>query len=114
MAEGTPSGADNTVLSDWMGYWVFITYMSGPNLDQSEPSKPVKGQPEAITASFYLEKYGPLGLEARRTTDTPTIFISWGAVLYIQGPPPEVREQIDKEMSKQAGGAGGPTPESRN
>jgi hypothetical protein len=35
--------------------------------------------------------------------------MSWGAVLYIQGPPPEVREQIDKEVSKRTGGEAGPT-----
>ena len=87
----------------------FITYMSGPNLDQNEPTKLVKGQPEAITASFFLENYGPLGIEVRRTTETPTIFMSWGAVLYIQGPPPEVREQIDKEVSKRTGGEAGST-----
>ena len=114
MTEERGAGTDKTVLSEWLGYWVFITYMSGPNLDQSEPAKSVKGQPEAITASFYLENYGPLGIEARRSTDIPTIFISWGAVMYIQGPPPEVRVQIDKEMSKQSGGEAGPTPESRN
>ena len=37
--------------------------------------------------------------------------MSWGAVLYIQGPP-EVRKQIDKEVSKRTGGEAGPTPES--
>jgi hypothetical protein len=98
------AGTDKPVLEEWLGYWVFITYMSGPNLDQNEPTKSVKGQPEAITASFLLENYGPLGIEVRRTTETPTIFMSWGAVLYIQGPPPEVREQIDKEVSKQTEG----------
>ena len=106
MAEERGAGTEKTVLSDWVGYWVFITYMSGPNLDQSEPSKPVKGQPEAITASFYLESYVPLGIEAPRSSDTPTIFISWGSVMYIQGPPPEVRVQINKEVSKRAGGNG--------
>jgi hypothetical protein len=101
------AGTDKSVLEDWLGYWVFITYMSGPNLDQSEPTKSVKGQPEAITASFLLENYGALGIEVKRSTDIPTIFVSWGAVLYIQGPPPEVREQIDKEVSKRTeGGAG--------
>ena len=107
MADGRGSGTNKTVLSDWVGYWVFITYMSGPKLDQSEPTKSVNGQPEAITASFLLEKYGPLGIEVKRSTDIPTIFMSWGAVLYIQGPPPEVREQIDSEVSKRTeGGAG--------
>ena len=111
MAEERGSATGTPVLSEWLGYWVFITYTSGPNLDQSEPTKLVKGQPEAITASFFLENYGPLGIEVRRTTETPTIFMSWGAVLYIQGPPPEVRKQIDKEVSKRTGEAG-PTPES--
>jgi hypothetical protein len=42
-----------------------------------------------------------------RSTETPTIFLSWGAVMYIQGPPPEVRKQIDEEVSKRTeGGAG--------
>ena len=84
MAEERGSATGTPVLSEWLGYWVFITYTSGPNLDQSEPTKLVKGQPEAITASFFLENYGPLGIEVRRTTETPTIFMSWGAVLYIQ------------------------------
>jgi hypothetical protein len=35
--------------------------------------------------------------------------MSWGAVLYIQGPPPEVREQIDKEVAKRTGGESGST-----
>lgn len=99
-------GTEKPVLSEWLGYWVFITYMSGPNLDQNEPTKLVKGQPEAMTASFLLENYGPLGIEVRRSTDIPTIFMSWGAIMYIQGPPPEVRAQIDKEVSKRTGGAG--------
>ncbi|MDQ3238862.1 MAG: hypothetical protein M3Q54_15200 [Actinomycetota bacterium] len=107
MVEERGSGTGKTVLSDWVGYWVFITYMSGPNLDQDEPSKPVKGEPEAMTASFLLENYGPLGIEVRRNTEIPTIFMSWGAVMYIQGPPPEVREQIDKEVSKRTGGESG-------
>jgi hypothetical protein len=98
---------DKPVLEEWLGYWVFITYMSGPNLDQNEPTKLVRGQPEAITASFFLEDYGPLGIEVARSTETPTIFLSWGAVMYIQGPPPEVRKQIDEEVSKRTeGGAG--------
>jgi len=108
MAPDQGSGTDTSILSDWLGYWVFVTYLSGPNLDQSEPSKSVKGQPEAITASFFLDSYGPYGIEVQRTAQTPTIFMSWGSVLYIQGPPPEVREQIDKEVSKQSGGEGGP------
>jgi hypothetical protein len=82
--------------------------MSGPNLDQSKPTELVKGQPEAITASFFLEDYGPLGIEVTRSTETPTIFMSWGAVMYIKGPPPEVREQINREVSKRAGGEDGP------
>ena len=109
MEEERGSATGTPVLSEWLGYWVFITYMSGPNLDQNEPTKLVKGQPETITASFFLENYGPLGIEVRRTTETPTIFMSWGAVLYIQGPPPEVREQIDKEVSKRTGGEASPT-----
>lgn len=107
MVEERGSGTGKTVLSEWLGYWVFITYMSGPTLDQNEPAKSVKGQPEAMTASFLLENYGPLGIEVRRNTEIPTIFMSWGAVMYIQGPPPEVREQIDKEVSKRTGGESG-------
>ena len=95
------AGAETSVLSDWQGYGVFITYMSGPSLDTDEPTKSVRGEPEAMTASFLLEKYGPLGLEVKRSADTPTVFMSWAAVMYIQGPPPEVREQIDQETSGQ-------------
>lgn len=108
MGEERGSGTSTPVLSEWLGYWVFVTYMSGPNLDQNEPTKSVKGQPEAMTASFFLENYGPMGIEVKRSSETPTIFISWGAVLYIQGPPPEVREQIDKEVSKRTGTEGSP------
>lgn len=104
MGHERASAANETVISDWVGYWVFVSYMSGPNLDTNEPSKSVKGQPEAITASFFLENYGPLGIEVRRSDDTPTIFMSWGAVFYIQGPPPEVREQIDRELEKRTKG----------
>lgn len=95
-----------SVLTDWVGYGVFITYMSGPVLDQDEPTKSVKGPPETITASFLLEKVGDWGIEARRSADTPTIFMSWGSVLYIQGPPPDVRKQIDAETAKQNKGNG--------
>ena len=101
MQQGGNAAADSTVLSEWLGYGVFITYMSGPSLDTDEPTKSVKGEPEAMTASFLLEKYGPLGLEVKRSADTPTVFMSWSAVMYIQGPPPEVREQIDQEISGQ-------------
>lgn len=75
--------------------------MSGPNLDTEQPTKAVRGQLEAMTVSFLLEDYGPSGIEVKRNPADPTIFVSWGAVLYIQGPPPEVRAQIDKEASKQ-------------
>lgn len=101
MQQGGNAAEDSTVLSEWLGYGVFITYMSGPSLDTDEPTKSVKGEPEAMTASFLLEKYGPLGLEVKRSADTPTVFMSWSAVMYIQGPPPEVREQIDQEISGQ-------------
>ncbi len=95
-----------SVLSDWLGYWVFISYMSGPNLDIEEPTKPIRDQPQAVTTSFLLEDYGQLGIEVKRNPADPTIFMSWGAVLHIQGPPPEVRKQIDQEASKQRGGDG--------
>lgn len=107
MGEERGSAPSTPILAEWLGYWVFVSYMSGPSLDQNEPTKSVKGQPEAMTASFFLESYGPMGIEVKRSAETPTIFMSWGAVLYIQGPPPEVREQIDKEVSKRKGGAGG-------
>lgn len=90
------------VLADWVGYWVFISYTSGPSLDLNEPTKPVKGELEAITSSFLLQNYGPLGIEVKRDAeDSATIFMSWSAVLYIQGPPPEARAEIDKQMAKQ-------------
>jgi hypothetical protein len=94
------SEANSLVLSEWLGYWVFISYMSGPSIDPGEPTKPVKAQPEAVTTSFYLESYGPLGIEVKRNAGDPTLFMSWSSVLYIQGPPPEVRKQIDKETSR--------------
>ena len=37
--EGERGSAKATpVLSEWLGYWVFISYMSGPNLDQNQPT----------------------------------------------------------------------------
>jgi len=101
MEQGSGTAQKTPVLSEWLGYWVFISYMSGPNLDTDDPTKAVKGQPEAVTASFLLSDYGPLGIEVSRNARDPAIFMSWGAVLYIQGPPPEVREQIDRETAKQ-------------
>ncbi|MGH3089074.1 MAG: hypothetical protein ACRDSJ_17380 [Rubrobacteraceae bacterium] len=101
MEQGSSTHAP--VISEWVGYWVFITYNSGPFLDTNEPAKSVVGKPEATTASFLLENYGPLGIEVRRSEDTPTIFMPWGAVMYIQGPPPDVRKQIDQEMAKRRG-----------
>jgi hypothetical protein len=95
------------VISEWVGYWVFVSYISGPNLDTEEPAKPVRDRPEAVTASFLLEDYGELGIEVKRNLADPTIFMSWGAVLYVQGPPPKVREQIDREAAKQARGGDG-------
>jgi hypothetical protein len=97
MAQNRESEPHTPVLSDWVGYWVFISYFSGPNIDPDEPARPVKARPEVITTSFYLEHYGPLGIEVKRNLEDPTIFISWSSVLYVQGPPPEVREQIDQE-----------------
>ena len=58
-------------------------------------------------ATFLLEDYGDLGIEVKRNPTDPTIFMSWGGVLYIQGPPAEVRKQIDLENAKQARGNGG-------
>ncbi len=104
MEQSSGTAQKTPVLSDWLGYWVFISYMSGPNLDTDDPTKAVKGQPEAVTASFLLSNYGPLGIEVSRNAGDPAIFMSWGAVLYIQGPPPEVRAQIDAETSKQQRG----------
>ena len=45
--------------------------------------------------------------DVKRNPTDPTIFMSWGAVLYVQGPPPEVREEIDRENAKQARENGG-------
>ena len=104
MEQGSGAAQKTPVLSEWLGYWVFISYMSGPNLDTDDPTRAVKGQPEAVTASFLLSNYGPLGIEVSRNAGDPAIFMSWGAVLYIQGPPPEVRAQIDAETSKQQRG----------
>jgi hypothetical protein len=107
MDSASQSPAKSPVISEWVGYWVFVSYMAGPNLDADEPAKPVRDQPEAVTASFLLETYGDLGIEVKRNPTDPTIFMSWGAVLYIQGPPPEVRKQIDLENAKRARGNGG-------
>lgn len=107
MDSASQSSAKSPVISEWVGYWVFVSYMAGPNLDADEPAKPVRDQPEAVTASFLLEDYGDLGIEVKRNPTDPTIFMSWGAVLYIQGPPPEVRKQIDLENAKRAQGNGG-------
>ena len=107
MADGKEAAAKTPVLADWVGYWVFVSYLSGPNLDTDEPAKPVRAEPEAVTASFLLEDYGDLGLEVKRNLGDPTIFMSWGAVLYVQGPPPEVREQIDREAAKRSRGGDG-------
>lgn len=104
MGKDTVPTAKPSILSDWVGYWIFITYTSGPSLDADEPTKAVRGQPETMTASFFLEGYGDLGIEVKRNSADPTIFMSWGAVLYVQGPPPEVREQIDREAAKQTRG----------
>ena len=107
MGQGKESAAKTPVLADWVGYWVFVSYLSGPNLDTDEPAKPVRAQPEAVTTSFLLEDYGELGIEVKRNLADPTIFMSWGAVLYVQGPPPEVREQIDREAAKRSRGGDG-------
>lgn len=98
MEQNRESGTNAPVLSEWVGYWVFISYLSGPNIDTDEPTKPVTAQPEVITTSFYLENYGPLGIEVKRNAGDPTIFMSWSSVLYVQGPPPDVRRQIDSQM----------------
>lgn len=100
MEQNPRSETYTPTLSEWVGYWVFISYLSGPNIDTDEPTKPVKAQPEVTTTSFYLQNYGPLGIEVKRNAGDPTIFMSWSAVLYIQGPPPDVREQIDKQIAK--------------
>lgn len=98
MGEDRGPGTSAPVISEWVGYWVFISYMSGPNIDMEEPTKPVKARPEVVTTSFYLENYGPLGLEVKRNEGDPTIFMAWSSILYIQGPPPDVREQIDRQL----------------
>lgn len=103
MGEG---GNKTSILSEWIGYPVFITYMSGPNPDANEPSKQVREQPMAATASFLLEDYGPLGIEAKRNRTDPTIFMPWGGVLFVQGPLPEIRKQIDEQMSRHGQGGG--------
>ncbi len=106
MENSKESATKTPVLSDWVGYWVFVSYISGPSLDIEEPTKPVRDQPQAVTTSFLLENYGQLGIEVKRNPTDPTIFMSWGAVLHVQGPPPDVRKQIDQEASKQQSGIG--------
>ena len=101
MGRERESEADGPVISGWVGYWVFVSYMSGPNIDPEEPAKPVKAPPEVTTTSFYLESYSSLGIDVKRNMGDPTLFMPWSSVLYIQGPPPEVREQIDAEMPRQ-------------
>jgi len=39
MVNGKESTTPGSVLSDWVGYWVFISYISGPNLDIEEPKR---------------------------------------------------------------------------
>jgi hypothetical protein len=106
MVNGKESTTKVPVLSDWVGYWVFISYISGPNLDIEEPTKAVRNQPQAVTTSFLLEDYGQLGIEVKRNPTDPTIFMSWGSVLHVQGPPSDVRKQIDQEAAKQQGSNG--------
>lgn len=103
MEQVSKAGTSSPVLSEWLGYWVFVSYISGPNIDADEPTKPVKAQPEIITTSFHLESYGPLGIEVKRNAGDPTLFMSWSSVMYIQGPPPEVRAQIDRAIPDQEG-----------
>ena len=55
MSNDTQTSTKSPAISEWVGYWVFISYLAGPNLDADEPAKPVRGQPEAVTASFLLE-----------------------------------------------------------
>jgi hypothetical protein len=100
--ENGSSNSSNSVLSDWIGYWVFISHMSGPNSDTEDPSKPVKSAPEARTEVFLLEGYDDHGLEVKPGLGQPTVFMSWGAVLTVQGPPPEAREEIDREVARRA------------
>lgn len=97
------NGSRTSVLSEWMGYWVFISYLSGPSADPEEPSKAIKGEPEARTATFLLEQYGAHGVEVKPSREHPTVFMSWGAVLTVQGPPPEAREEIDREVARRTG-----------
>lgn len=94
------NGTQRPVLADWVGYWVFISHLSGPNADSEDPSKSVKGEPEARTEVFLLEGYGSHGVEVKPGLGQPTVFMSWGAVLTVQGPPPEAREEIDREVAK--------------
>lgn len=96
------NGSSKSVLSGWIGYWVFISHASGPNSDTEDPSKPVKGSPETRTEVFLLEGYGAHGLEVKPGPEQPTVFMSWGAVLTVQGPPPDAREEIDREVAKRA------------
>lgn len=96
------NGSSNSVLSDWVGYWVFISHLSGPNSDSEDPSKPVKSEPEARTEVFLLEGVGAHGLEVKPGLGQPTVFMSWGAVLTVQGPPPEAREEIDREVARRS------------
>jgi hypothetical protein len=96
------NGSSNSVLSDWVGYWVFISHLSGPNSNSEDPSKPVKSEPEARTEVFLLEGYGAHGLEVKPGLEQPMVFMSWGAVLTVQGPPPEAREEIDREVARRA------------
>ena len=80
------------VISEWVGYWVFVSYISGPNVDTEEPAKPVRDRPEAVTASFLLGDYVEVGVEIKRKLADATIFMYWGAVQKEQGAPPEVRK----------------------
>lgn len=65
------------MISDWVGYWFFVSYTAGPGLDADEPAKPVRGKLEAVTDSFLLEHFGEPGIEVKRNPTDPTIFVSW-------------------------------------
>ena len=90
-----PTG--ETVLSDWVGHFVVVTYLAGPAIpaDPDDPKGLAVGEPEARSGIFHLQRFGPLGIEVSNEMEDGLLnrvtFIPWGAVLSLRGTTPTER-----------------------
>jgi hypothetical protein len=89
---------EERTLADLMvGSRVIVQYMAGPEPDPDDPDQVVRGQPQALTGSFWLHAISGMGIEISHslTGEGAELFlVPWGNVLVLDG---AARGELEEE-----------------